>query len=121
MKQDEGGLQLDGGVDDLDMGGDEDLRDGDQGAEDASAMGAYAGGASDEGTLPRHKWHPHTVKVRATREGGLCEHEEVAVVVRAKSVARGSCFLSFFVFKLMLLHCILVTAAEVCVLGANQF
>lgn len=63
-KQDEEGLQLDGGVDDLDMGGDGDPRDGDQGAEDPSATGAYAGGgASDAGTLPRHKWHPHTVKV----------------------------------------------------------
>ncbi|CAM9454686.1 unnamed protein product [Ascophyllum nodosum] len=73
-RQDEGddGLDLGGGVNDLEEG-EEDA----QGLEDRAADGEQAfataderdmngdglEGPSDSGALPRHKWHPHTVKV----------------------------------------------------------
>lgn len=37
--------------------------DADQDGNEASAMVGSGDGPSDTGALPRHKWHPHTVKV----------------------------------------------------------
>lgn len=58
-------LNLGGGVNDLEASRD----NADQVDDGASGMGGVGGGVGREdgpdetGALPRHKWHPHTVKV----------------------------------------------------------
>lgn len=66
-KDDAEGLDLGGGVDDLE----EERERGpfDRDGEEEAALGADGAvdqgteGLADTGALPRHKWHPHTVKV----------------------------------------------------------
>ncbi|CAM9892181.1 unnamed protein product [Pylaiella littoralis] len=61
MQQASGDLDLGGAVNDLDASRDD--ANIDQDGNEASAVGESGDGPSDTGALPRHKWHPHTVKV----------------------------------------------------------
>lgn len=66
-KDDPEGLDLGEGVNDIEEVGERGLFDKD-GEEEAAlgadgAVGQGTEGLADTGALPRHKWHPHTVKV----------------------------------------------------------
>lgn len=58
-------MDLGGGVNDLDASRENEDVQGEFDEGKASAMGGGADGVvpSEYGALPRHKWHPHTVKV----------------------------------------------------------
>lgn len=68
-KDDPEGLDLGEGVNDIEEVGERGLFDRD--GEEEAALGVDDGavdqgteGLADTGALPRHKWHPHTIKVR---------------------------------------------------------